>query len=586
MTGYIAGFSGMFSSGEGGTRDIAERIPGAAHYASVFGTSDWQEVAQEITKLHLGDKLPRPLCLFGHSNGGYSVLKIAQTLDAQGIEVDYLGIIDLTLKPSPPVYGNVKLFQEFHSAYAKTKLADDFSGKHEFYDLDKVMNDNIGHSEAATLEFTQNKIVETIEQLRKGSKPMSKIPVELNKMVIAAGEAIDPAKETPEQTKFNKVFFDAIRPLFNPISPGALDGMKMIIHAFDIYIAPKGYDDRLLAFVLGNVFNETGKRMQPVRETNAKTHQQAMARLDKWWNSGKAQKAGVRSRYWKNGYYGRGLFQETHFGNYSKGGVLWEKWFQFPLDFVANPDLFLNPIVSALSAFIGSIEGKYTSKKFEEFCSGDSCDYAAARSMVNGDRRIRLRDVDGDGVVELMGDEIGDVCEAFEKALTKARMAATNLPAPIDPELIETPVIVPEGGLDDARASLERYFPTLNEQNRELVLALAMVLGRPPDKPPINTQIEFQPDPPRAGFSLPHSIAKGNDMTGIKGFFQSKTIRGIGTALFGSLLPTIAPMFGFDFTANDGQEVLDNVSRLLEILGSLYAIYGRVVAKDVIKFGG
>ena len=89
----------------------------------------------------------------------------------------------------------------------------------------------------------------------------------------------------------------------------------MIIHAFDTHIAPKGYDENLLAFVMGNVFNETGKRMVPVRETNAKTHEGAMAALDKCWASGKAKKAGVKNKYWIDGFYGRGLFQETHFAN-------------------------------------------------------------------------------------------------------------------------------------------------------------------------------------------------------------------------------------------------------------------------------
>ena len=74
-------------------------------------------------------------------------------------------------------------------------------------------------------------------------------------------------------------------------------------------------------------------------------------------------------------------------------------------------------------------------------------------------------------------------------------------------------------------------------------------------------------------------------MNGVKGFFQSKTIKGIATALFGSILPTALPIFGIDFSPNEGQEIVENVSKLLEILGALYAMYGRVVADTKIKFG-
>ncbi len=184
MTGYVAGFSGLFSTGIGGTRDIAERIPGASHYASGSGYADWREVADEIKAMHERDMLPRPLCLFGHSNGGYAVLKIAQELNRHGIQVDYLGIIDLTLKPSPHVYGNVKLVQEFHSAYAKVKLNKTFRGKHEFHDLDELMDRNIGHSEAARIDFTQDKIVETILSLGKGEAPVT-VPKPTDKTMFA-----------------------------------------------------------------------------------------------------------------------------------------------------------------------------------------------------------------------------------------------------------------------------------------------------------------------------------------------------------------------------------------------------------------
>ncbi len=551
MTGYSTGFSGFMSTGKGGTQDIANRVPGSTHHRHGV----WPKVLKEIIAFDTQNTLPQPLCLFGHSMGAEAVLEICAGLAKVDIEVDYAGIVDLTLEtpwnPNTLAGGNIKLLQEFHSAYKHVEFKG-FTGKHELFELDDIMDDNIGHSQAAHLDFTQNKIVETIAMLTK-SKVVSKFPVELNKMVIDAGKSIDPANETPEQTKFNQVFFNSIRPQFGSISPNAIDGMKMIIHAFDTYFAPKGYDDHLLAFVLGNVFNETGKRMVPVRETNAKTHAGAMAALDRWWASGKAKKAGVKNKYWADGYYGRGLFQETHFGNYSKGSVLWEKWFTYPLDFVKTPDLYLNPIVSALSAFIGSIEGKYTGKKFGDYCDNDECDFAEARRMINGDRNLRLRDVDGDGLIENMGDEIGQVCEAFYEALTKARGAnnAHTLPVPVEPPKL--PVIELVGDLDDARANLEQYFPDLNSQNRDLVLALAIVLGRRPDPPDIS-QIGLPTNPPKeAGFSLPQQT-KGNGMFNKTFNFKSKT--------------TLTGMFSV--LAGFAMFVLPEGNMLLELARSIY----------------
>jgi hypothetical protein len=37
MSNYIAGFSGLASSGEGGTREIVDRIPGAEHFINPTG---------------------------------------------------------------------------------------------------------------------------------------------------------------------------------------------------------------------------------------------------------------------------------------------------------------------------------------------------------------------------------------------------------------------------------------------------------------------------------------------------------------------------------------------------------------------
>ena len=139
MTGYTAGFSGLMSSGKGGTLEIAGKIPGATHHKHI----DWPKVLKEIIAFDTKDILPRPLCLFGHSMGAEAILEICKGLRRVGIEVDYVGIIDLTLEtffdPNTPAGGNIKLLQEFHSAY-KHVIFKGFAGKHELYELDEILD--------------------------------------------------------------------------------------------------------------------------------------------------------------------------------------------------------------------------------------------------------------------------------------------------------------------------------------------------------------------------------------------------------------------------------------------------------------
>lgn len=67
-------------------------------------------------------------------------------------------------------------------------------------------------------------------------------------------------------------------------------------------------------------------------------------------------------------------------------------------------------------------------------------------------------------------------------------------------------------------------------------------------------------------------------MKDFKSFFASKGVWGAAIAIAGALMP----VFGFDFKATDGQELLSIVDELMTIGGSLFAMYGRVVAKKAI----
>lgn len=159
---YIAGFSGLASSGEGGTREIVDRIPGAEHFINPTGLGSHTRYVTEIV-----EQRPSFIALFGHSKGAEQVLQIATGLAEHNIMVDYIGIIDMTYWSRGVAGPNIKLMQEFHSAYAHARKHEDFMGEHELFELDQVTGRNVGHSEAAQIQFTQDTIVETIARLRK-----------------------------------------------------------------------------------------------------------------------------------------------------------------------------------------------------------------------------------------------------------------------------------------------------------------------------------------------------------------------------------------------------------------------------------
>lgn len=174
---YIAGFSGMLQPDGGDTIDIANRIPGARHFASFSGLSDWEEVANDIIAHR---KWLKSVCLFGLSNGARSILYIQERLAEHGIPVDYLGIIDLALLHKPKIMPNVRHVQEFHSALDVSERHEDFHGKYEYFRLDEILGRNVGHSEAARVPFTQDKIVEAITAITsRTSEPVQELDMKI-----------------------------------------------------------------------------------------------------------------------------------------------------------------------------------------------------------------------------------------------------------------------------------------------------------------------------------------------------------------------------------------------------------------------
>lgn len=187
------------------------------------------------------------------------------------------------------------------------------------------------------------------------------------------------------------------------LSQQQVDGCEAIIGA------GRGLPLPHLAHCMAEAYHETGATMAPVRETFAKTDDQAIARLERAWAKG--QLSWVSKPYWRKdeqgrSWLGRGFVQLTWRDNYEKAAAL------TGVDLVGNPNAAMRPKVAAQILCEGCRVGMFTGKKLADF-DGVTYDHASARAIVNGDKNK----VD-DGMT--MGDRIAGYAHAFEAALAAA----------------------------------------------------------------------------------------------------------------------------------------------------------------------
>ena len=361
-----------------------------------------------------------------------------------------------------------------------------------------------------------------------------------------------------------KVFYDHVRQSVfgGRLSPDQFDGTELLLDMWEAH-----YPDLVdagLAYILATCFHESARRMQPVNETLAATEESVIRILDRAWARGQLQ--GVRRPYWRRdadgkAWFGRGIVQLTLKDNYRcMGDWLGEKA-GLDVDLVADPARALDPEISARIAFEGIIHGLFRNGHWlAKYVDEAGVDFVAARNIVNGRFRDDAR-------------QIAAIAEAFFEAISKARTAG-------EPEVDRHRQCrgVDIADLEELHARIAAMTEGLPagtvRQALELSLALRLLAKPPPD-----STLELKPQQPaeKAGFLLP-APERSAAMTLQKPPLKSKTIHGALTALFGMALPALAPLAGFTFTAEDGQEVLDAISQIVAAAGILYAIYGRVVA--------
>lgn len=205
-----------------------------------------------------------------------------------------------------------------------------------------------------------------------------------------------------------KDFYDVLRRGFGPLSSNQVTGIEHLLKATE------GLPLRHRAYVLATAWHETGPEastlhMTPRREIWGPTS--AQMRYEGRKDLGNVQ-AGDGKRY-----MGRGYVQITGRTNYQKASRLVGK------DLVSDPDLALEPDVSARIIVDGMVNGWFTGKKMADYTS-----YRDMRRVVNAMDKADL---------------IASYAETFEDALealpAKPVAPVSSPPATGQPAAPESP---------------------------------------------------------------------------------------------------------------------------------------------------
>jgi hypothetical protein len=183
-----------------------------------------------------------------------------------------------------------------------------------------------------------------------------------------------------------KSFFDAVRvSLFDSVlNRHQVKGLTAIL---DRAAVAEAIDDRWLAYMLATAHHETGRTMQPVRETFAASDERAIALLENAFDNGRLPSVSVP--YWRRdaegkSWLGRGLVQLTHPVNYEKMALA------TGIDLVSRPERAMEMAVAVDILFIGMETGAFTSRRLGQYFSVSKEDWTGARRIINGRDRAEL----------------------------------------------------------------------------------------------------------------------------------------------------------------------------------------------------
>jgi len=212
-----------------------------------------------------------------------------------------------------------------------------------------------------------------------------------------------------------KAFFDAVRPSFGTMSQGQVNGITAILDEAE----RRGTRRNDLAYDLATAWHETATTMQPIEERGSRSY---FDKYEPGTRIGKMLGNTVKGDGYR--YRGRGLPQVTGRRNVA----LVSKFYN--VDFLANPELLLDPRYAVPILFDGMERGWWTGKAesdyiddLDESDTEDLREYVNARRVVNGT----------DKAAQIAGYAI-----KFEKALLAAGYPlkpATQTLAPPPPDI-------------------------------------------------------------------------------------------------------------------------------------------------------
>lgn len=232
----------------------------------------------------------------------------------------------------------------------------------------------------------------------------------------------------------------------NSLSQGQVDGIERLLNAQEKYLPDMWLNE--LAYNLATCYHETGRTMQPIMERGAKPY---FNKYEPGTRIGKVLGNTIPGDGYR--FRGAGDVQNTGRGNARRASDRLNELFGLGIDMEKNPDLRLDPTISALSLFIGNHEGWWTGVGLRSFIDDidenddeDLREFKLARKVVNGTDKARM---------------IGEYALSFEKALQYAGYTPESViskpsPAPIEP--VKPPISVKPTPKSSQPATEEHWF--------------------------------------------------------------------------------------------------------------------------------
>ena len=154
-----------------------------------------------------------------------------------------------------------------------------------------------------------------------------------------------------------------------------VNSINGLFQVFNEYNNEGGTNLLYVAYMLATSYHETAFTMQAIKEYGSYKY------LSKYDTGRLAKALGNTPEADGDGilYAGRGHVMITGLDNYKKFTKL------LGIDLVKNPDLALDPVVSAKILTIGSLRGVFTTRKLSDYIrTGKRLDFIRARAVING----------------------------------------------------------------------------------------------------------------------------------------------------------------------------------------------------------